>query len=271
MQSGRQKIGLAGIAILLLAALFWQCWPESWSGLPVRSDSAGCGSKRAGQAGMADRRVTRRTTRDGTLRAELAVNVLPIDATSNDTPVLTNAMQTRCREVAVLAESGTDAGVEQVIEAAKSEPALREIAVRALGRTKSDRAAQYVAAALQDEDPTVQCAAIGAWEAMKGEEAIPDIAKLLEENRERPDGCQVEVAEACVKALGATRSSEALPTLAKELQWVAQHAGALASIQYGNVVIDAVADIGDSRSATMLENHAEALQVKLSGKPMIRQ
>jgi hypothetical protein len=182
-------------------------------------------------------------------------------------PVDTDPMQVRCREVEAWAASGSETGVEKVIAAAKADPELKETAVRALGRTQSAKAAEYVASVLSDEDPAMVCAAIGAWAAMKGEAAIPDVAAILENNRNRSDGWQSDVALACVMALGEIRSSEALPVLEKEMQWVSQQKSKLG---YGAALIEAVADIGDSRGAVMLEEYADELRGKLAGDPLIR-
>jgi HEAT repeat protein len=176
-------------------------------------------------------------------------------------------MQVRCREVEAWAVSESETGVEKAIAAAQADPALKETAVRALGRTQSAKAAEYVASVLSDEDPAVMCAAIGAWAAMNGEAAIPDVAAILENNRNRSDGWQSEVGLACVMALGEIRSSEALPVLETEMQWVSQQKSKLG---YGAALIEAVADIGDSRGAVMLEEYADELRGKLAGDPLIR-
>jgi HEAT repeat protein len=165
------------------------------------------------------------------------------------------------------AASGSETGVEKVIAAAKADPELKETAVRALGRTQSAKAAEYVASVLSDEDPVVMCAAIGAWAAMKGEAAIPDVAAILENNRNRSDGWQSEVGLACVMALGEIRSAEALPVLETEMQCVSQEKMMLG---YDGALIEAVADIGDSRGAVMLEEYADELRGKLAGDPLIR-
>jgi HEAT repeat protein len=157
--------------------------------------------------------------------------------------------------------------VEKAIAAAKAEPALREAAVRALGRTRSARSAEYVTGLLSDEDPAVIGAAIGALAALKGKEAIEEIAAILEKNRERNDDYREEIGRACVKALGEIGSSEALPVLEKELQWVSRQEPMLG---YGANLIEAVADIGDSRGAAMLEGYADELRGKLAGDPVIR-
>jgi hypothetical protein len=165
-----------------------------------------------------------------------------------------------------VAEGGEE-GVARAIAAAKEDPALKEAVVRALGPVKLEAAAGYVAEALGDEDPVVVCAAVAAWAELLGEEAVGDIGKLLEANRIRQEGPRDEVAVACVKALGGLMSSEALPVLEQELQWVVQRE---ARPVYGLDLIEAVVDIGDSRGMGMLEQYADALQGKLSGAPMVR-
>jgi HEAT repeat protein len=182
-------------------------------------------------------------------------------------PAELDPMQVRCREVEAWVASGSETGVEKAIAAAQAEPALKETAVRALGRTQSAKAAEYVASVLSDEDPAMVCAAIGAWAAMKGEAAIPDVAAILENNRNRSDGWQSDVGLACVMVLGEIRSSEALPVLEKEMKWVSQQQSKLG---YGAALIEAVADIGDSRGAVMLEEYADELRGKLAGDPLIR-
>lgn len=171
------------------------------------------------------------------------------------------------RAVETWAAEGGEDGVARAIAAANEDPALKETVVRALGRVKSDAAAGYVAEALGDKDPAVVCAAVAAWAELRGEEAVGDIGKLLEANRIRQEGPRDEVAVACVKALGGLMSSEALPVLEQELQWVVQREEGPV---YGLDLIEAVVDIGDSRGTGMLEQYADTLQGKLSGAPMVR-
>jgi hypothetical protein len=51
------------------------------------------------------------------------------------------------------------------------------------------------------------------------------------------------------------------------MQWVSQQKSKLG---YGAALIEAVADIGDSRGAVMLEEYADELRGKLAGDPLIR-
>jgi hypothetical protein len=171
------------------------------------------------------------------------------------------------RAVETWVAEGGEEGVARAIAAAKEDPALKEAVVRALGPVKLEAAAGYVAEALGDENAVVVCAAVAAWAELRGEEAVGDIGKLLEANRIRQEGSRDEVAVACVKALGGLMSSEALPVLEQELQWVVQRE---ARPVYGLDLIEAVVDIGDSRGMGMLEQYADALQGKLSGAPMVR-
>ena len=62
-------------------------------------------------------------------------------------------------------------------------------------------------------------------------------------------------------------SSEALPVLAEELQWVSERE---VLSDYGLDLIEAVADVGDSRGAGMLDQYADTVQGKLSGEPVVR-
>jgi len=250
-------VGAAGLAAL------WWAWPERTVSLRDAGPSAKSEVRTHGVVGT-------RTGKRGEGRETKAVRT-PWVSTRKEAPAHvrneTDDLQDRCRAVEAWAASGTDEGAEKAIAAAKAESGLRETAVRALGRSGSARAAEYVASLFGDEDPAVVCAAIGAWAALKGEEAIPEIAKILEKNRNRNDECREEIGKACVKALGELGSSGALPVLEKELRWVSQQDSMLG---HGADVIEAVADIGDSRGAEMLEGYADELRGKLAGDPVVR-
>jgi HEAT repeat protein len=262
MTTNRKLVSMALVALVGAAAL-WRVWPER------AAPGGGAGASEEAKA------VVHTTAGTQTERSGFGQNAkafrTPLISTREEAPAGaradTDPVQDRRREVEAWVASGTEAGVEKAIAAAQAEPALREAAVRALGRSGSAKAAEYVAGLLSDEDPAVVCAAIGAWTAMKGEEAIPEIAAILEKNRERTDEYREEIGKACVKALGGIGSSEALPVLEKELQWVSRQEPMLG---YGENLIEAVADIGDSRGAKVLEGYADELRGKLAGDPVIR-
>ena len=258
-----RKWALMVLAGVVGAGALWWAWPERAvpANGPVTAVTVSASVRATEKA-----RVETRSPRQAATVAQSAPASIRMEA-PDGAPADSDPMQVRCREVEAWAVSESEAGVEKVIAAAQADPELKETAVRALGRTQSAKAAEYVASVLSDEDPAMVCAAIGAWAAMKGEAAIPDVAAILENNRNRSDGWQSDVALACVMALGEIRSAEALPVLEKEMQGVSQQE---TNLGYGTALIEAVADIGDSRGAVMLEEYAEELRGKLAGDPLIR-
>jgi hypothetical protein len=258
-----RKWTLMVLAGVVGAGALWWAWPER--AVPANGPQASVKVSASVRATEKARVETRSPRQAATVAGSSHDSMLK--NAPDGVPVDTDPVQIRCREVEAWAASGSETGVEKVIAAAKADPELKETAVRALGRTQSAKAAEYVASVLSDEDSVVMCAAIGAWAAMKGEAAIPDVAAILENNRNRSDGWRSEVGLACVMAMGEIRSSEALPVLEKEMQWVSQQKSKLG---YGAALIEAVADIGDSRGAVMLEEYAEELRGKLAGDPLIR-
>ena len=258
-----RKWALMVLAGVVGAGALWWAWPERSASAngpqaPVKVSASVRATEKA--------RVETRSPRQAATVARSSHGSM-LTNVPDGVPVDTDPMQVRRREVEAWAVSGSETDVEKVIAAAKADPELKETAVRALGRTQSAKAAEYVASVLSDEDPAMVCAAIGAWAAMKGEAAIPDVAAILENNRNRSDGWRSEVGLACVMAMGEIRSSEALPVLEKEMKWVSQQQTKLG---YGAALIEAVADIGDSRGAVMLEEYADELRGKLAGDPLIR-
>ena len=258
-----RKWALMLLAGIVGAGALWWAWPER--AVPANGPQASVKVSASVRA-TEKARVETRSPRQAATVAQSAPASIRLEA-PDGAPAELDPMQVRCREVEAWAVSESEAGVEKAIAAAQADPELKETAVRALGRTQSAKAAEYVASVLSDEDPAVMCAAIGAWAAMKGEAAIPDVAAILENNRNRSDGWQSDVALACVMALGEIRSAEALPVLEKEMQGVSQQE---TNLGYGTALIEAVADIGDSRGAVMLEEYAEDLRGKLAGDPLIR-
>ena len=258
-----RKWALMVLAGVVGAGALWWAWPER--SVPANGPQASVKVSASVRA-TEKARVETRSPRQAATVARSAHASIQME-TPAVAPAELDPMQVRCREVEAWVASGSETGVEKAIAAAQAEPALKETAVRALGRTQSAKAAEYVASVLSDEDPAMVCAAIGAWAAMKGEAAIPDVAAILENNRNRSDGWQSDVGLACVMVLGEIRSSEALPVLEKEMKWVSQQQSKLG---YGAALIEAVADIGDSRGAVMLEEYADELRGKLAGDPLIR-
>jgi hypothetical protein len=136
---------------------------------------------------------------------------------------------------------------------------LNAAAVEALGGVQFAGVQDYLTAKLSNGDPLIICAAVNSLAKQQGEGAIPAIAKVLKQNRERSDGFQDRVCETCVEALGRTGSAKAIPALEAELR---ETVGSILDYDYGSKVVAALSAIDDVQARPVLEAYADRLSAQ---------
>ena len=141
---------------------------------------------------------------------------------------------------------------------------LSDAAVEALGQIARPDVAVYLQGKLADDNPRVVAAALRSLAQVSGAQAVPAIAAALAQNRVRLDGFQDMVCAAGVQALGATKSSVAVPALGAELT---ETVGSRLSYDYGSQVVTALRAIGAASAVPALQAYRERLAAILARAP----
>jgi len=166
------------------------------------------------------------------------------------------------RELEDLAARADAASIE-ILKALGSEHTyLNSAAVEMLGKVKGHAdLADYLRGKLTDPDPRVLSAAVQSMAQQQGVAAVGEIEKVIQDNRQRPDGFQDMVCAASVRALADTKSTAAIPVLDAELR---ETVGPILNHDYGSQVVAALLAIGDSKAQPVLLAYADRLSEMLT-------
>ena len=146
-------------------------------------------------------------------------------------------------------------------------------AIPGLARSRDPVATRYLTKATGHEGTQVRCAAICALAEATPDEAVPIIDGIMTSDELQEAADRDEIRETCIKALGETASSEALPVLTRELRGMIESDASKESddfLELGSLLVEAVSNVGDSRGAEILTAYADELQADLSGDPRWR-
>lgn len=181
------------------------------------------------------------------------------------------SLQQRVARIQELAQRGDAPAVRALMAAGDAGSYLSPQAIEALANVRAPGVAEYLTGKLKSPDIRCAIAAIKALPAARGDEAIPDLARLLEENRRRVDGPEREaVGLLCANALALVASPRSLPVLERELHWVASQGKYL---EYGSGLAKAVSAVGESHGTVglealhLLEAYADSLAAKMPDDP----
>ncbi|HOX07163.1 MAG TPA: hypothetical protein PK280_12235, partial [Planctomycetota bacterium] len=150
---------------------------------------------------------------------------------------------------------------------------LNRAAVEALGSAgavapeQRARVIAYLQARLADDDAMIVCAAVRSLGSLQGAAAVPALAAVIRDNRQRPDGHGEMVCTAAVNALGQTGSAQAGPALAAELGRSEDKGW---SLEYGSRVLAALVRTNAPEGPAAALAYAERLSARLTGNGMAR-
>ena len=181
-------------------------------------------------------------------------------APSLDRPGATNAIRRhrprsptapKPRPHAVAAATGMpqQAGADATLLALyRGEPnaILRREALRRWDAERQPGLSEVARVAAADADPTVIVQALEILERLADRDAAPLLLRILEENRDRPDGYGMPIRAAAIRALGACGDIGSIPALVKELE---RHE----DLSHDNAVVQALARIGHASALTALD------------------
>jgi hypothetical protein len=128
-------------------------------------------------------------------------------------------------------------------------------------------AGAYLKGKLANPDSQVLCAAIRAYARLLGEEAVPGLAEVLKNNRERPDGHEEIVCTAAVNALRDVCSPAAVPALLVELERSEEKAW---SLEYGSQLLEALQKIGTPNGKAGAAAYAQRLSARIPDDPLAK-
>jgi HEAT repeat protein len=175
-------------------------------------------------------------------------------------------LEVRERKLAELAREKTPSAVRTLLEVARSGCYLAAASTEQLGWVDDPGVKSFLREVLTDDSATNVrrlCAAVNALARLEGELAVPDLASLLAKNRERDDGLNALLEEACVKALGDIGSPTALPVLREELERFGK--GSRQDLDYGLAVAQALwkSQPGGEEARRALREYAGAMEARL--------
>jgi hypothetical protein len=176
----------------------------------------------------------------------------------------TRPLEERKKELVELGRR-KDAGALNILKAVgEARVYLNWAAVEAIGSfaksPEKPAAAAYLQGKLSNQDSQLACAAIRGYATLMGEVCIPELADVLRNNRERPDGHQEIVCAAAVKALMETGSTAAVPALLGELARSEEKGW---SLEYGSNVLAALLAIGTAGGRAGAAAYAQRLSARI--------
>ena len=169
-------------------------------------------------------------------------------------------IDTRQAELAALAKSGGTDAAAVLMALGDEHTYLNSAAIEALGGVKAEGVAAYLTGKMTDGDPRVLAAAVKSLARQQGETAVPAIATVVRNNRQRPDGFQDMVCAACVQALGETRSARAIPVLDAELR---ETVGTTLHQDYGSEIVRALSALHLAEARPVLSAYADRMSQTL--------
>ena len=276
---------LAAAVLLGIMAVFWLAYRSQHATQrpSVRAGSAGAASP--GPAEAEGRKPERPATptpasispRDAESRAPVQTSVAAPENDAETQRILASLADAATPEegrrarIRALAAAGDERSVRALMAAGDADLYLNFAAVEALGSVTNPAVADYLAGKTHDRDPRVISAAVRGLASLRGAEAVDVIAKVLADNRRRPDGYEDVVCAACVDAFGTTRAPGAIATLAEEL---AETVGKTLDYDYGSKVVAALRSIGDAAAVPALKAYVarlQASQAAMADNPMGQQ
>jgi HEAT repeat protein len=177
------------------------------------------------------------------------------------------SLDQREAEIAAMRRSRATDAMRTLMALGDAEIYLSHKAIEALGWRHEAGVAEYLQGKLGCQDINSAVAAVKSLAQVQGEEAIPAIAELLENSRERSDGYQARIWASCADALAQLASARSIGLLNRELRWVS---GGSLQLEYGSRLVRAVYVVGRGGGVEPLENYAAALEAKKPAEAMPR-
>lgn len=168
-------------------------------------------------------------------------------------------IEDRLAEIRGLASRADRNSTRILMELADRDTLLNSAAVEALGRIPTTEVTEFLTRKLASGDPQILAATVRSLARTGGAQAVSPIAVILRGNHRRDDGYQDTVCTACVEALGATGSPQAVPALAAELE---ETVGRDLQLEYGSAVVAALAHIGSASAQPSLLAYARRLKTR---------
>jgi len=163
----------------------------------------------------------------------------------------------RLQEIKDLGRDNTEESTRLLMALGNEYIYVNFAAVEALGYSKQPNVPSYLKAKLREKDPRLVKSAVTALVMIEGEDAIPIVADVLDKNHVRDDGYVDLICTACVKALASTKSRNAVPVLAGELE---QAIPDDLYYDYGSAVVEAIRQIGDVSGRPALQGYVKKLE-----------
>lgn len=256
--------GVAGLALVL---------PPDAPG--VSSRASGPSTKRSRQALESPSPVPSRPLRSGSRAAPTrsgpgktvpAPSGRQADSLAFFSDTTTSLAQRRER-VRELARRGDPRSLRLLMHLGDSHRFLNWAAVEALGRCDGTGVSTYLEEKLHHPNHQVVRAAVAAYARLRGREAATELVDVLRENRNRPDGYGEDIRGDIVQLLGKLRAVEATAALVEELSRAGEAGW---SMEYGSVLVRALARIGNHEARLALERYAGLLAGRLPADPLAR-
>jgi len=192
--------------------------------------------------------------------------VTPLEKSPGDTEIAKGVLRykdtkipikKRLQEIKDLGRDGTAESTRLLMALGDEYIYVNFAAVEALGYSKQPNVPSYLKAKLREKDPRLVKSAVTALVMIEGEDAIPIVADVLDKNHVRDDGYVDLICTACVKALASTKSRNAVPVLAGELE---QAIPDDLYYDYGSAVVEAIRQIGDVSGRPALQGYVKKLE-----------
>ncbi|MBN1808087.1 MAG: HEAT repeat domain-containing protein [Planctomycetes bacterium] len=184
----------------------------------------------------------------------------------NDVSIPLSARTARIRE---LAARGDGVSIRILMDLGDADVYLSAAAVEALGTVRSPGAkatvTDYLRGKLGSTDLKVLSAAIKGLGNLAGDSAIPELERIIRENRVRPDGYEQMVLIAAVETLQHIGIPECTPILVEELGRSEDKGWSLA---YGSVLVEALKQIRTPEGKTALLAYADRLAERRPDDPL---
>jgi HEAT repeat protein len=198
------------------------------------------------------------------------IDPLPADveraiARATDTTI---PLAQREKEIAALGRRGDKEAVRVLMALADRYIYLNRAAVKALAQINDPDAVAYLRKRMKDvktHDVALLCEVIGATGRALGEKAIPDLAALLKATRKRDDGHAIEIARACVRAVGDLKTPKTIPVLRDEIDYLLTRERM--DLTYGSDIVQALGKTADAAARPVLISYADGLSAKVPPEP----
>ncbi len=258
------RIAGLGMTIVLLGAIALIAWlwtPGSSTGPDRLSDPEADASTTEAESIARAPRDAEATEHSGEVVAPLPeADVTALTALRDTTTALTQRLQA-VQELGRRARHA-DAGAVATLLAVSGRPGpLVAPAHRALRRVEESLRPAIVAAIrprLAHREVSVVLAATALLGHIGGAAAIPRLDAILRDNRQRPDGFAQQVREGAARALAQIGDAQAVPTLERELRWIATTA-MQSELDYGDEVVEALRSTRTAAAVPALKRYAAAL------------